>query len=433
MSVLRVVEPVAPLASDPVVARLDDLLTELAAMVADGSHAPDADRIDRLDRLERARAAIAAVQTAEMVRFAQSQVAEQLAVDVHPKRIGQGIADQIALACRVSPWEGSRRLGMARALWYDLPETYAQLTQGRLHERVAEHVVAETRHLDAEQRRAVDAAVNAAGIEKMGLRAAAHCARKHAYEADPKGYVERGRTERKHRRVSLRSAPDTMSLLTGYLPVEQGVACWAALRNQADTLKAAGDLRNRDQIMADLLVERLTGQASAEDVNIEVQLMMPLDSLLDPTAERVAHLLGFGPLPGPLAREVVLNSKGRRWWRRLFTQPGGGSGTAVLGGDPHRRKFDGWLAQLIRLRDQTCRDPYCEAPIRHTDHVVPFRAGGPTTLANGRGVCARGNYVREMPGWKVDLISNGVFGRTHAIQITTPTGHRYTSKAPEPP
>jgi hypothetical protein len=86
-----------------------------------------------------------------------------------------------------------------------------------------------------------------------------------------------------------------------------------------------------------------------------------------------------------------------------------------------------------RPRRPGCRDPYCEAAIRHTDHVVPFRSGGPTTLANGRGVCARGNYVREMPGWKVDLVSNGLFGRPHTIQITTPTGHRYTSETPQPP
>ena len=216
--------------------RLDDLLAELAAVAADGSPVADTDRIDRLDRLKRVRAAIAAVQAAEMVRFAQSQVAVQLAADVHPKRIGQGIADQIGLACRVSPWQGSRRLGIARTLWFDLPDTYAQLTRGRIHERVAEHVVTETRHLDSVQRRAVDAAVTAAGIEKMGVRAAAQCARTHAYKADPKGYMQRGRTERRHRRVSLRCAPDTMALLTGYLPVEQGVACWAALRKQADTL-----------------------------------------------------------------------------------------------------------------------------------------------------------------------------------------------------
>ena len=56
-----------------------------------------------------------------------------------------------------------------------------------------------------------------------------------------RGYVQRGRTEHKHRRVSLRPAPDTMSLLTGYLPAEQGVACLKSLRDHTDTLKAGGD------------------------------------------------------------------------------------------------------------------------------------------------------------------------------------------------
>ena len=52
-----------------------------------------------------------------------------------------------------------------------------------------------------------------------------------------------------------------MAWLSAYLPVEQGVACWAALRQHTDTLKASGDERSRDQIMADTLVERLTGQS----------------------------------------------------------------------------------------------------------------------------------------------------------------------------
>jgi hypothetical protein len=115
MSALRAVELGGGPSSDPVVARLDDLLAELAAWVADGRPVSDADRIDRLDRLTRVRAAVAAAETAEMVRFAQSQTAQQMAADVHPERIGRGIADQIALACRVSPFEGSRRLGVARA------------------------------------------------------------------------------------------------------------------------------------------------------------------------------------------------------------------------------------------------------------------------------------------------------------------------------
>ena len=73
-------------------------------------------------------------------------------------------------------------------------------------------MVGETHHLDAQAKRNVDAKIIAPGISQMGARSAAACARKHAYEADREGYVRRGRTERKHRRVSLRPAPDTTGL-----------------------------------------------------------------------------------------------------------------------------------------------------------------------------------------------------------------------------
>lgn len=104
-----------------------------------------------------------------------------------------------------------------------------------------------------------------------------------------------------------------------------------------------------------------------------------------------------------------------------------------MGGDPNRRLFDGWLAKLIKLRDQTCRDPYCDAPIRHVDHITRHADGGITIYTNGRGACERGNYIREMPGWRISLIDCGLHGTPHAIQITTPTGHHYLSRAPDPP
>ncbi|MFL6044073.1 MAG: DUF222 domain-containing protein [Propionibacteriaceae bacterium] len=96
------------------------------------------------------------------MRFAQSQVAEQLAANVHPEQIGRGIAEQIGLACRISPASAARRLNTARALWCELPNTYSQLVAGELHERVAETVVSETRHLDAQKRRHVDDQLNVA-------------------------------------------------------------------------------------------------------------------------------------------------------------------------------------------------------------------------------------------------------------------------------
>jgi hypothetical protein len=83
----------------------------------------------------------------------------------------------------------------------------------------------------------------------------------------------------------------------------------------------------------------------------------------------------------------MTHSNGRKWWRRLFTAPSGQTGRSgpIVGGDPTRRLFDGWLAKLIRLRDQTCRDPYCEAAIRHIDHITRHADGGITIYTNGRG------------------------------------------------
>ena len=226
-----------------------------------------------------------------------------------------------------------------------------------------------------------------------------------------------------------------MSGLTGYLPVEQGIACYAALQQHADAMVATGDGRSRDQIMADTLVERLTGQTTAGDINVELQIMMPLEALIDPHSNKPATIPGYGPLPQDLARNILITSTGRKHWRRLFTAPTTQANRPgpIVGGDSTRRFYDGWLAQLIRLRDQTCRGPYCDAPIRHLDHITRHSDDGPTTIENGRGTCARCNYVREMPGWHINVINARQLDRPHTIHITTPTGHHYLSRAPDPP
>jgi hypothetical protein len=86
-----------------------------------------------------------------------------------------------------------------------------------------------------------------------------------------------------------------------------------SLRDQTNALKAAGDPRCRDQIMADTLVERLTGQAHAADVNAELQIVIGLDALLDAksrprrswTATDRCRLSGPRPV-GDQQRKVVV-------------------------------------------------------------------------------------------------------------------------------
>jgi hypothetical protein len=307
---------------EAILARLGELTDAATADPAAADRAADATRIDQIALLERIQAAAAATQMALSVEFARSQVLRQQdAVLADPRTVGRGIADQLALACRVSPTEGSRRLETARALYagqpVELPATGALLREGRISSYVAGLVVSETRYLDAGRRRAVDRQLGEE-LADWAPRRAALLARKYAYEADPQGYVARGRTARADQRVGLRPAPDTMTVLSGFLPLEQGVACWAALRAHADSVKNTGDPRTRDQLMAGTLVERITGQATAGDVQAEVAIVIPVGALTEPAAGQsgsgyTAEVVGHGPIPAGLAKDILAGSHGRKW------------------------------------------------------------------------------------------------------------------------
>jgi len=223
-------DPVLGFDDDAVPAYLWQVLASLGGLTSGGGPVEAGMRIDRIAVLEKIKAAVGAVQAAETVKFAQAQVAAQKDARVHPRRLGRGIAEQLGLATKTGPWHGSRRLSLARDLWFDLPGCYALLARGEISEDVAQLVATETSHLDPELRRHVDHQLVAAGLHQMAPKEAAAAARKLAYQADPAGSLDRGRTARKDRRVTCRPAPDTMSLRSALLPVEHGVACFAALR-----------------------------------------------------------------------------------------------------------------------------------------------------------------------------------------------------------
>ena len=116
--------PVPGLDGDAVLGYLSQVLTTLGGLTSGGGEVDAGVRIDRISLLEKVKAAAAAVQAAEIVKFAQAQVAAQKDAGVHPRRLGRGIAEQLGLATKTGPWHGSRRLSLARDLWFDLPGTY---------------------------------------------------------------------------------------------------------------------------------------------------------------------------------------------------------------------------------------------------------------------------------------------------------------------
>ncbi|MFF2244448.1 HNH endonuclease [Arthrobacter sp. NPDC058130] len=445
--------------------------------------------IDRIRVLEDVKSAAAAEQARLAVEFDLLQRRAQADAGMPAKDLGAGIGAQIALARRESPAKGGRLLGLAKALVTEMPHALTALETGMLNEWRATLLVRETAGLAAADRAAVDEqlAADTGTFDGVGDRSLVATARAAAYRLDPRTVTQRAAHAATDRHVSLRPAPDTMCRLSALLPVAQGVAVYTALARLADTLRNAGDPRGRGQLMADDLVERATGTPGGI-TGVEIQLVITDRSLLQADSEP-ARLPGYGTVPAAWARTLINGpdpdpasapgatadgcpgpasphrpggaagdcpGAGRPerpgdmggapaddtaykvWLRRLYTHPGSGELVAM---DSRARIFPPGLRRFIQARDDTCRTPYCDAPIRHLDHITPWHHGGQTTQSNGAGLCEACNHTKEAPGWTARPVTTpgsasgtgtGSAGR-HTIELTTPTGHTYKSTAPPLP
>uniref|UniRef100_UPI00135CBC15 DUF222 domain-containing protein n=1 Tax=Arthrobacter sp. 18067 TaxID=2681413 RepID=UPI00135CBC15 len=200
---------------------------------------------------------------------------------------------------------GSRLLGMAKALVMEMPRTLAALNTGQLNEWRAALLVKETACLSVEDRCAVDEelAADTGTFDGAGDKAIIAAAKAAAYRRDPRSVVKRASHAATERTVSLRPAPDTMTYLTALLPVAQGVAVYAALTRHADSARTVGDPRNRGQVMADTLVERVTGTPGGIS-GINLDLVMTDRTLFQGDAEP-ARVKGYGIVPSEWARTLV--------------------------------------------------------------------------------------------------------------------------------
>jgi hypothetical protein len=412
----------------------------ISAALTSPSGLDDPARIDAIRDLEELVCAARAAQAVLSVELDESQRAEQEAAGVPAIQRGRGVAAQVALARRESHHRGQRHLGLAKIVATELPHTRAAWQDGRISEWKATLVARETACLTREDRTAVDAAVasDPDRLEAMGDRELAVACQKEAYRLDPESYVTRRRHAEADRRVTLRPAPDAMAWLTALVPVKDGVAVKAALSRQAASAQAAGDPRSRGQLEADTLVHSVLAAAARSDedtdppttqratVPVSLGLVMT-DQALFGTSDEPAYVEGYGPVPAELAREIVADACTREELvaiRRLYTSPTTGELVTM---DSRSRRFGASLARFIRLRDLTCRTPWCDAPVRHGDHAEEYAAQGPTSAENGQGLCEACNHAKQAPGWRARPSPTA---GAHQIETTTPTGHVYRSRAP---
>ncbi|MGO3069924.1 MAG: DUF222 domain-containing protein [Brevibacterium linens] len=402
--------------------QVPDALTEILRWRDSLSEMPPAateeEAIDRITALEELTSACAAAQARETLTFDMHRKNREAEDGVPSKKQGLGVGAEIGLARKVSRHRGNALLKFSRTLLLDLPNVYSAMKGGDISEEKARTVAKESDWLPREKKHELDERM-AERLAEVGVRRLGNEVRALAQKLDQQAAVDHLERCVEERSVSVRPAPGNMAYLTALLPMSQAVAAFANLKKSAQTVTATGkaDGRGQNQIAADLLVERLTGQAAAAAVPTEVHLIMQ-DSSLFGSGEESAWFPGVGPIPAQAARNVVAENEAATFIRRLYTRPEDGQ---LVRMDSRRREFSGLLRRMVVFRDDVCRSPWCEAPIQHADHVDAAAAGGETDWDNSSGLCAACNYLKELSGWRHQATAE-------ALEVITPTGHHYRTR-----
>ncbi|GAB2496999.1 hypothetical protein GCM10027063_40160 [Promicromonospora xylanilytica] len=398
-----------------------------------------AEWVDLLGELEAVKNTVTATQARLAVALEEATKADEARQSVRAERRGRGVPSQVGAALRVSPHAAGSFLGAARVWVTQMPHTFHALRTGVLSAWRATLLVRETSHLSAEDRARIDEELCGpaalAALARTGTRRLMARIKDLAGQLDVHACVQRNAKAVTERSVSVRPAPDLMVYLTAMVPMHQGIQAYAQLKAHAGAAKATGDERGVGQIMADTFIERVTGRepGNANDVPVTVNLLVS-DATLLTGGDRPAVVVegspaGVGTVPAPVARHLVAHGvdADAAWLRAIYVDPKG----RLLATTSTSRFFPQGLSSLLRAREQgICATSWCDAPVRHLDHVTPHAEGGPTSLDNGQGLCARCNHAKQAPGWTQKTTT--VDGR-HAVETVTPTGHTTVSVVPVPP
>lgn len=387
-----------------------------------------------LHGLDAVRSALAALEARAVVALDEAMRASEGEQGVPESRRGRTVSHEVAMASRISPASASRRLGSSRRLVRHMPRLFRALATGRLTSEAAHAVGRSVGVLDPAQRADVDAAL-ADHLPYLDGASPGQWAREVelvAHRLAPDEHELRARRARNDRSVRIERGEHGMAHLHAHLPALDAAAIRKRLDLEAEHLRAAGDRRGHSVIMADVLTDTLLGRDGAMDpVSFDVGVVITDRALLTADRADAAVIDGYGAAPvsdllerlGASARDgatcagsVAGSGAGagaptdgaspdgptRDVLRRLFTHPTTSELVAV---ESRGRSFPLGLRRMIRLRDQVCMGPYCGAPIRQIDHVEAASEGGPTSLANGNGLCARCNVAKEEAMRKVTRTS----------------------------
>lgn len=407
-----------------------DLLTLTPEQIA---VADDTDVLDLLAAARRRRAQTEALEARALARLDELREGSRY------------VGDEAALELRVSRHAAAERVAASADLVARMPSVLAAMDDGELDGYTARRLVDVCRGLSDEDAREVDArwaAKRAAGTLNLTDPASLRrSTQRLAVRVNPDAAATRARIARRQRSVQHIPGEDTMSRLICDLPAEVAATAYDRLDRDARRLRNSGDERTLDQLRADILGNLLTGgtrasggtggrgaagsAGSGERAGAMVFLHMPVTTALTMT-DTGCELTGYGPIPAPLAREIM--TRPDSVLRKVLTDPGTGQ---VEGLGRTRRRPNQALRDLIAARDMACRFCHRPAAACDVDHLAEWVAdGGATDPDNLSAKCEHHHYLKNEPGWDLQIDPD-----TGEAIITTPAGrayHRYRESIIDP-
>lgn len=419
--------------------------------------------VDALVAVSQIESRVAAFKASAIKALVSLRDAEQRTESAHPTILNDPIEcvarEEVAAALSISCRSASNEVRSALQLCAR-SRTHHALANGELTTRAARAVVDATFTLDSPQLAEIERVVidRVKGKKPAAVRQAVNRAVHALYPAQQAVQHE---TATKDRCVAMYPAEHGMATIEAHLPCHEANFIFANLTTAAHLLKdhdratlkenglptndlaSLGNYRadallaltrvahvarhTPDQpnssdpvaVLRDALVQADCGEltayapdtAHASDTAV-THVVIDLPTALG-LADNPGELLGYGPIPAQLARELATDNS----WQRWITDD---TGSLINTGTLRYRPTE-CLREFIETRDQHCRFPGCHQPAHHCDldHVVPYDNGGTTDPSNLGPLCRRHHRIKTHTRWDITSIEpDGT-----AIW-TSPTGHR---------
>ncbi|RCS71641.1 HNH endonuclease [Brachybacterium alimentarium] len=373
-----------------------------------------------LDALEaRTLVALSEATRLERVREAQAQVGPEHSAmpsleQLHQRADARSRRD-VSHMTRRSPSAAGRTVASARRLVTSMPHLLTAMATGKAAAASIYAAADAAAVLDAAQRSQVDDALHARlpDLDGSGTRRWRQAVALAVHGLDPEGETVRHRRSRTQRHVTFTPASHGMATISAYMPAIDARLMHKRISLEAERRQAGGEKGPHGALMADILrdavLTRDASGGSAPLVTMDLGVIITDRALFHPGSGDVAHLEGYGPVPAEAVREqlrAITATPGpsqrdtfgadgpdvRAVVRRLYTHPTTGE---LVSMDSRARAFPPAMGRFLTWRDTSCRGPFCNASVRHHDHITPFSRGGPTSLDNGQDLCAHCNQKED--------------------------------------